>query len=149
MPAQPKPKSLQRNPRTLEEAEALVTYVESLFNPWNVDALVEGFTADCQVRFVDVAPFSGHEQLRELFGSRSKRQRNYRLTKTLRAMMNDTLAIMGEGTWEDVATGETMSGWGCEIWRLRDGKIAVWEGAFNVYASGGASASLLDKAASS
>jgi hypothetical protein len=31
-------KDESRNPRTLEEARALVKHVESLFMPWNVDA---------------------------------------------------------------------------------------------------------------
>src|SRR5215472_15924748 len=38
-----------RNPRTLDEARALVAHVESLFMPWNVPALVAGFTEDCQL----------------------------------------------------------------------------------------------------
>ena len=40
-----------RNLRTAEEARALVAHVESLFMPWNIDALVAGFTDDCVVRF--------------------------------------------------------------------------------------------------
>ena len=32
------------NPRTVEEARAFVKHVKSLFMPWNVDALVDGFT---------------------------------------------------------------------------------------------------------
>jgi hypothetical protein len=30
------------NPRTVEEARSVVKYVESLFMPWNIDALVDG-----------------------------------------------------------------------------------------------------------
>jgi nuclear transport factor 2 (NTF2) superfamily protein len=132
----PPAKDLGRNPRTMEEARTLVKYVESLFNPWNVDALVDGFTPDCVVRFADIPPFTGQEKLRELFTSRSLRQKDYKLVKHLRSLMNDTLAIMGEGTWLDLSTGEQMSGWGCEIWQMRDGKIAVWEGAFNAGPAG-------------
>ena len=32
------------NPRTVDEARALVKRVEGLFMPWNIDALVDGFT---------------------------------------------------------------------------------------------------------
>jgi len=60
-------KEESRNPRTLEEALALVKHVESLFMPWNIDALADGFTEDC-----------------------------------------------------------------VEVWVLRDGRIALWEAAFNV-----------------
>ncbi len=43
-----------RNPPTTEEAGAFVAHVESLFMPWNIDALVEGFAEDCEVRFGNV-----------------------------------------------------------------------------------------------
>ena len=43
------------NPRTVEEARAFVKHVESLFMPWNIDALVDGFTDDCVVRFGTLA----------------------------------------------------------------------------------------------
>ena len=33
-----------RNPRTIEEGRSLVRHVESLFMPWNIDALVDGFS---------------------------------------------------------------------------------------------------------
>ncbi|KQX18628.1 MULTISPECIES: nuclear transport factor 2 family protein [unclassified Sphingomonas] len=130
MAGQPLPKSLDRNPRTMEEAQVLVKYVESLFDPWDVDALVDGFTDDCIVRFADIPQFTGKKILHDLFTARSRRQKDYRLVKTLRAFMNNMIAIKGEGQWFDLVTGQQMAGWGCEIWQLRDGKIAVWEGAF-------------------
>jgi hypothetical protein len=39
---------------TLEEARTFVKHVESLFMPWNVEAIVAGFTEDCVVRFGDL-----------------------------------------------------------------------------------------------
>ena len=56
-----------RNPRTTEEARAFVAHVESLFMPWNIDALVAGFTEDCVVRFGVVPEFKGHAALRKFF----------------------------------------------------------------------------------
>src|SRR5689334_16600915 len=69
------------NPRTLDEAKALVKHVESLFMPWNIDALVAGFTEDCVVRFGNVPQFTGREALRAFFTARSAKQKGYRLTK--------------------------------------------------------------------
>lgn len=131
MSAQTLAKTASGNPRTLEEARALVKYVESLFMPWNVDGLVAGFTPDCVVRFGDLPEFRGHEALRKFFTARSQRQRNYQLTKTLKSLAGDTICNVWEGTWEDTATGQKMAGFGCEVWLMRDGKLAVWEGAFN------------------
>jgi nuclear transport factor 2 (NTF2) superfamily protein len=119
------------NPRTSEEARALVRYVESLFMPWNVDALVDGFTEDCVVRFGTVPEFTGRDALRRFFMARSARQRGYRLNKQMRTFSNDVMSNVWEGQWEDATSGRSMKGFGVELWTLRDGKIAIWEAAFN------------------
>jgi nuclear transport factor 2 (NTF2) superfamily protein len=129
-----------RNPRTAEEARALVARVESLFMPWDVPGLVAGFTDDCVVRFGDLPEFRGKAALEGLFRSRSERQKGYRLCKEFRALMGDTIANYWEGEWEDRPTGARMAGRGVEIWIMRDGKIAVWEAAFNTNEAGKPSA---------
>lgn len=120
-----------RNPRTAEEARALVAHVESLFMPWNIDALVAGFTDDCVVRFGSIPEFRGHDALRKFFTARSARQKGYRLKKQLRALMGDLMTNVWDGEWEDAETGRPMKGYGIEVWTMRDGRIAVWEAAFN------------------
>jgi nuclear transport factor 2 (NTF2) superfamily protein len=119
-------------PTTADEACALVAHVESLFMPWNVEALVDGFTADCQVRFGILPEFRGRKALRDFFLARSLRQRGYRLRKQFRALSGDTLTNTWEGAWVDADTGSAMYGFGVEVWVLRGGKIARWEAAFNV-----------------
>jgi nuclear transport factor 2 (NTF2) superfamily protein len=121
-----------RNPRTAEEARAFVARIEALFMPWNILALLAGFTDDCLVRFGDMPEFRGRAALEGLFRARSERQQNYRLRKEFRALMGDTIANYWEGEWEDRLTGACMAGRGVEIWVMRDGKIAVWEAAFNI-----------------
>jgi nuclear transport factor 2 (NTF2) superfamily protein len=121
-----------RNPRTVEEGRSLVKYVESLFTPWNIEALVGGFTEDCTVRFGTVPEFRGRTALREFFTARSAKQKDYRLRKHLRALEGNTMTNVWDGEWQDAATGVSMKGFGVELWILRDGKIAVWEAAFNV-----------------
>ena len=120
-----------RNPGTIEECRSFVAYVESLFMPWNVDALVDGFTEDCVVRFGIVPEFRGREALRAFFMARSARQKGYRLKKQFRTLMNDKMTNIWDGEWEDSATGRRMKGFGVEVWTMRGGKIAVWETAFN------------------
>ena len=121
-----------RNPRTLDEARAFVAQVQSLFMPWNIPALLAGFTENCVVRFGDLPEMRGRAALEQLFRARSERQKDYRLRKELRGLMGDTIANYWEGEWEDRATGARMTGRGVEIWVMRDGKIAVWEAAFNI-----------------
>ena len=131
MSAQPIRKEGDRNPRTAEEACSLVAHVQSLFMPWNIDALVAGFTEDCVVRFGAVPEFRGHDALRTFFTARSKRQKGYRLTKQFRGLMGDVMTNIWDGEWEDAESGQRMKGFGVEVWTMRDGKIAVWEAAFN------------------
>ncbi len=131
MPAQPSRKEGDRNPQTVEEAKALVKHVEWLFMPWNIDALVAGFTNDCVVRFGTLAEFRGTETLRTFFTTRSNKQKGYRLKKTFRTLTNDTITNVWEGDWQDAESGAAMRGFGVELWVMRDGKVAVWEAAFN------------------
>jgi nuclear transport factor 2 (NTF2) superfamily protein len=123
---------ISRNPRTVEEAHLFVQHVESLFMPWNVDALVDGFTEDCVVRFGTLPAFRGRQVLRTFFTNRSARQKNYRLTKQFRSLMGDTITNSWEGSWQDSETGLAMTGFGVEVWVMRDGRIAAWDAAFNV-----------------
>ena len=140
MSANPISKPANRNPGTVEEARAFVKTVESLFMPWNVEGILDGFTDDCVIRFGDLPEFRGRAELEKFFRSRSSRQQGYRLRKDFRALMNDSIANHWEGEWEDSQSGKKMQGRGVEIWVMRDGKIAIWEAAFNVKEVGKASA---------
>lgn len=131
MAVQPVRKEGDRNPRTTEEARSLVAYVESLFMPWNVDALVAGFNEDCVVRFGVIPQFRGHDALRKFFEARRAKQKGYRLKKQFRTFANDVMTNVWDGEWEDAGTGQRMKGSGVEVWTMRDGKIAIWEAAFN------------------
>jgi nuclear transport factor 2 (NTF2) superfamily protein len=133
-------KPASRNPQTVEEARAFVKHVESLFMPWNVEGIVAGFTEDCVVRFGDLPEFRGRAELEKFFRGRSARQKGYRLRKELKALMDDKIANTWEGEWEDSTTGARMSGRGVEVWVMREGKIAVWDAAFNFKEAGKASA---------
>lgn len=124
-------KDAETNPQTPEEARALVKYVESLFMPWNIDALVDGFTDDCIVRFGTVPEFRRRDALRAFFEARSAKQKGYRLKKEFRALVNDTMTNVWQGEWQDADSGIPMHGFGVELWVMRGGKIAIWEAAFN------------------
>lgn len=70
------------NPRTVEEARAFVSRVESLFMPWDIKGLLAGFTDDCVVRFGDMPEFRGKAPLQTLFRSRSERQKTIGCAKS-------------------------------------------------------------------
>jgi nuclear transport factor 2 (NTF2) superfamily protein len=128
------------NPRTEDEARAFVAHVEQLFMPWNIDALLAGFTDDCVVKFGDLPELKGKAALEKLFRNRMERQKDYRLKKEFRALAGNVIANYWEGRWEDRLSGAKMQGRGVEVWTMRDGKIAVWEAAFNANEIGKSSA---------
>jgi len=129
------PKGQGRWTRAL--ANALLRAVEDMFHRRDVDALVRGFTEDCVVRFAEQPELRGRAALRRLFTARLARQKDYRLGKTLMGLDGNVLANTWEGTWEDRETGKPMAGRGVEVWTMRDGMIAVWDAAFNVWERGG------------
>jgi nuclear transport factor 2 (NTF2) superfamily protein len=120
-----------RNPHTIEQARSFVRHVESLFMPWNVEALVDGFTEDCIIRFGTIPEFKGREALGTFFRARAAKQKGYRLRKHFRTLMGDVISNSWDGEWDDAETGKRMRGFGVEVWMMRNGKIAVWEAAFN------------------
>jgi nuclear transport factor 2 (NTF2) superfamily protein len=128
------------NPRTNDEARAFVAHVESLFMPWDINGLLNGFTDDCVVKFGDLPELRGKAALEKLFRARMERQKDYRLKKEFRALAGDVIANYWEGWWEDRFTSKQMHGRGVEVWVMRDGKIAVWEAAFNANEEGQPSA---------
>jgi nuclear transport factor 2 (NTF2) superfamily protein len=125
------------DPWTWDQAEALIRLVEDMFHRVDVNALVNGFTEDCVFRFADQPEQRGREALRKLFSARLARQQDYRLKKTVLAIEGNRLANKWEGTWTDRNTGKDMAGFGVEVWVMRDGKIADWQAAFNVWEAGG------------
>ena len=119
------------------QADALLRAVEDMFHRRDIDAPVNGFTEDCVFRFAEQPEQHGRDALRRFFVARLSRQRGYRLQKTLMALDGNALTNLWEGTWDDASTGKVMAGRGLEVWKMRDGMIAVWHAAFNVWEQGG------------
>ncbi len=122
---------------TLDEAKAFVKRVEALFAAGDVETIVAGYTSDVVVHFGDFPEMRGPAEVERFLRARFARQRNYRLTKDLRSMSGNVISNYWEGTWEDAQTGKRMRGRGAESWTMREGKIAMWEAAFNVWEDGG------------
>jgi nuclear transport factor 2 (NTF2) superfamily protein len=120
------------------QAEALLRVVEDMFHRVDIDALVNGFTEDCVFHFAEQPEQRGRAALRALFAARLARQSGYRLKKRCLAIEGNKLANSWEGRWTDKASGKAMAGYGVEVWTMRDGKIAHWDAAFNVWEDGGA-----------
>ena len=67
-----------------EDATALVKNVERVFGTGDVSQMMAGFTDDVVVRFADRPEMLGKGEVEAFLRARFARQKNYRLSKTLR-----------------------------------------------------------------
>ena len=116
-----------------ETALKMVTATEKAFADKNIDVIIAGFTDDVVVRFADQPELGGKDNARKFLEARFSRQKGYRLQKQLRMLENNMIGNYWEGEWEDASTGKLMVGRGTEFWTIRDGKVSIWEAAFNVW----------------
>ena len=122
---------------TWDEATRLVKAVEDAFAAADLDRIAAGFTEDAVARFADFPEMHGREAIMRFVRARFARTKDYRLTKRLHVLMDDMLANTWDASWQDAQTGKPMLGRGTEIWRLRDGRIALWDATFNAWEKGG------------
>jgi nuclear transport factor 2 (NTF2) superfamily protein len=122
---------------TWNAAQRLVQNVEDAFGTADLGRIEQGFTEDAVASFADFPKMHGREAIMCFLRARFARTKGYKLKKTLRLLMDDLLANTWDATWEDAQTGKPMQGRGTEIWRVRDGRIVLWDATFNAWEHGG------------
>lgn len=122
---------------TFEQAKAIVKRVETVINDKDIEATVAGFTEDAVVHFGDFPELRGRPAIRDFMAARWVRQKDYVFRKTLHAVTGNVFANTWEGQWVDGQTGRAMRGFGTDIWTMKDGRIDLWEAAFNAWEEGG------------
>lgn len=122
---------------TRSQAETAVRAAEAAFGSGDVEAMLEGFTDDCVVRFAEQPEMVGKAALGAFLRARMARQVGYGLKKTLRAVDGDIVGVEWRGWWTDARTGLAMEGKGLEFWTVRAGLIAIWDAGFNVWEKDG------------
>ena len=122
---------------TWDAARRLVQDVEDAFGAADLVRIEQGFTEDATALFADFPEMHGRAAIMRFLRARFARTKGYQLKKTLRLMMGDLLSNTWDASWEDAQTGKPMLGRGTEIWRVRDGRIALWDATFNVWEKGG------------
>jgi len=120
-----------------DAAKRLVQDVEDAFGAADLARIEQGFTEDAVARFADFPAMHGRHAIMGFLHARFARTRNYQLKKTLHVLMGDMLANTWDASWQDAQTGKSMLGRGTEIWRVRGGRIALWDATFNVWEKGG------------
>ena len=122
---------------TWDAAKQLVQAVEDAFGAADLARIEQGFTEDAVALFADFPEMHGRDAIMAFLRARFARTKNYKLKKTLHVLMGDMLANTWDASWQDAQTGKSMLGRGTEIWRVRDGRIALWDATFNVWEKGG------------
>jgi nuclear transport factor 2 (NTF2) superfamily protein len=109
----------------------LLRSVMDMFHGVDIQALADLFTEDCLIRYGAAREQQGRVVLRRLLTGLLSRRRDLRVQKTCIAIDRNKLAIRSEESWSDGETGKAMTGFGVEVWTMREGKIAIWEAAFS------------------
>jgi nuclear transport factor 2 (NTF2) superfamily protein len=124
------------NEVTVALAERLQREAERAYSTGDLEAILSSFDPDITIIYADFPAIHGLSEAREFIGSRLARQKNYRLKKEFRAITGNIIAGTWTGTWVDAQTQAVMHGRGCEFWTMKNGRIALWEATFNVWADG-------------
>lgn len=117
-------------PFTLETARAKVRAAEDAWNSRDPDRVVLAYTEDCAWR--NRSEFlHGREEIRAFLQRKWKRERDYRLIKSLWAFGDDRIAVRFQYEWHDAA-GNWHRSYGNELWEFsRDGRMARREASIN------------------
>lgn len=121
---------------TWQEAERLVAYQQRLTGTNDPERMLEAFAPDVVVRYADFPEMRGRAELQRFAASRFARQKNYRLSKQLRAVSGNVMVCSWDATWDDGRDGRAMEGYGIELLTIEAGKIARWDAVFNVWEKG-------------
>jgi len=126
-----------RDHLTMEAAQQIIQEAQEAFAQHDVPRILRSFAPDIVIRYADFPEMRGLEQAKTWLEARFKRQKNYRLRKTLRTVTGDTIGGWFEGQWEDAVTNKQMQSRGCEFLTMQDGKIAYWDCTSNAWEVGG------------
>ena len=114
------------------QASTLLRAMAEMFQRADIPALVELFAEDCAIRYGAGAEQQGRVPLRRILTGLIERRRELRLAKTCIAIDRNKLVIRSEESWKEGDANKPMTGFGIEVWTMRDGKIALWEAGFSV-----------------
>jgi nuclear transport factor 2 (NTF2) superfamily protein len=121
---------------TWDEALKVVQRAEDTFNRGDIDAILGRYADDVVIRFAGIAEIRGKVAAEKLLRARFARQNDYKLRKTLFMVEGTKIGATYTASWMDARTGKKMEGRGAEFWQYRDGKLALWEAALNVWEAG-------------
>jgi nuclear transport factor 2 (NTF2) superfamily protein len=124
------------NEVTVLLAEQMQREAERAYAAGDLEAILASFDPDITIIYADFPAIHGLSEARKFIGNRLARQKNYQLKKEFRAITGNIIAGAWSGSWIDSQTQAVMHGRGSEFWTMKNGRIALWEATFNVWADG-------------
>lgn len=122
---------------SIESAQKMMKANERNFGAQDIPTIMAGYTDDVVVHYADFPEIRGKEDLETFLRARFARMTNYKLSKTIDAVYENTIVNSWEGQWIDSKTAKKMSGRGIEVWRVTaDDKCNYWSATFNVWEDG-------------
>lgn len=118
------------------QAMTLLRSVMDMFHGADLQSLADMFTEDCAIRYGAAPEQQGRVIVRRFLTGHLGRRKDLRVQKTCIAIDRNKLTIRSEESWTDADTGKPMTGFGVEVWTMREGKICMWEAAFSAGADG-------------
>jgi len=119
-----------------DDALKAVQRAEDTFNRGDIDAILGRYAEDVVIRFAGIPEIRGKAAAEKFLRARFARQKNYKLKKTLFMVDGFKIGATYTASWEDARTGKRMLGHGAEFWQYRDGKLALWDAALNIWEAG-------------
>lgn len=109
----------------LQEAEALVANVESVYQSQNAERIMDLFDPEIVVYWNGRSRWEGKAELREYHADPIAAYPEFEMQKSLQAASGDTIAVEWINTWIDTS-GDRHRGFGGEFWTMHDGRLREW-----------------------
>jgi len=119
-----------------DDALETVRRAQETFNRGDVETILSRSAEDVVIRFAGLPEIKGKAAAEKFLRARFARQKNYRLKKTLFMVDGFKIGATYMTAWDNAKTSKHMLGHGAEFWQYRDGKLALWEAALNIWEAG-------------
>jgi nuclear transport factor 2 (NTF2) superfamily protein len=111
---------------TLSMCERIWSAYRRDWNACDVDAILSGFASDAAVKYGDLDPIAGLDDIRRFLQARFARMADYRVEKVFQCFAGNVAGGTFNAEWTDRPTGKRFHARGAEFVTFRQGKCVDW-----------------------
>lgn len=112
--------------------------VEDASGTADLARIERGCAEDAVAALADSAEMHGRRSITRCLRATFAATKDDKPRKSLRGLMGEQLANIGDAPWEDGGTGKCTQAYGTEISHVCDGGLALWRARFSAWDRGGA-----------